>query len=397
MLVVASDVHMTDRDTGAPVTDVELAAFVREVEGLEPHDEELTLLLLGDIIDFLRSEEWGDLWDNEGAAAPWSSLGQSFSGFEDSLQDERLLRIAARVEARYPVFSESLRRLKQTRQARVLYVVGNHDYMLQLSPKLRQHVVRFLSLDQDPADEFPIEYLDPKLPVYAEHGNRYDATNWHQRQAGLWAIGDAIVLRVVNRFGARARKALHLTDKTPLGQAVHEIDNVEPDLHIPLYVAWLAQTKLVSTTDKEKLLGCWRETVREFLALGDFQEDRYGKLATAIGWLRGLYDLFDVARLLQHLERIPLEIGPNYDLRAHLINTEKDLRVFGHTHRPGVHALPETDGQRRFYVNTGTWRRVISRVNVEKGQLDFAAHRVSSFLVVRSNGEFCLLSRCQVP
>ncbi len=220
MLVVISDVHMTDRGTGSPVSDGELSGFVREIETLEPRNEKLTLLLLGDIIDFLRSEEWGTLWEKENGAAPWSSLGRGFEGFEGSVQEERLLKIAEGVERRYPEFSAALRRLKNERNASIRYLVGNHDYMLQLSPTLRRRVVEFLSLDQDAGDEFPIEHDDLKLGVFAEHGNRHDATNWHQRDAGLWAIGDAVVLRIVNEFGAMARKQLHLTDSTHLGRAV---------------------------------------------------------------------------------------------------------------------------------------------------------------------------------
>lgn len=243
----------------------------------------------------------------------------------------------------------------------------------------------------------PVEYEDVGLGVFAEHGNRYDSLNYHQRQQGCWAIGDAIVLRVVNRFGALARQELHLTEGTALGRAVHEIDNVEPNLHIPLYVSWLAQTKLTGKTDRRKLMDCWRKTVNEFLDLQEFQEERYGKFATAIRWLRTLYGLFDLDDLLKHLSKIPPEISGQDSLRAHLVKTDAELRIFGHTHISGLHPLPIADGRRRYYVNTGTWRRVISSVSIGNQSVDFAAHRVSAFLTVRAPGEFFLSSQCQVP
>lgn len=155
MLIVVSDVHMTDRAVGAPVRDWELDALVRHVESLEPRKEGLTLLLLGDIIDFLRSGEWDRLWEEENGAAPWSSLGPGFEGFQGSLQEKRLLAVAAGVERRYPAFATALKKLKNVREAQIHYVVGNHDYMLQLSPSLRARVVKFLSLDEDPTKEFP--------------------------------------------------------------------------------------------------------------------------------------------------------------------------------------------------------------------------------------------------
>jgi UDP-2,3-diacylglucosamine pyrophosphatase LpxH len=397
MLVIASDLHMTDRATGAPVSDLELAAFAREVAALEPLAEPLTLVLLGDVIDFLRSEEWGRLWDEKNGAAPWSSVGPDFRGFEGSYQATRLAAIATRVVARYPEFSRALERLKQRAGSRIVYVVGNHDFMVQLSRETRAQIVRFLSLDHDAEDPFPLEHDDPELSVFAEHGHRHDPTNWHQVRAGNWAIGDAIVLRVVNRFGDLARQRLRLADDTRLGRAVNEIDNVEPHLEIPLYVVWLARTELVSDSERDALLDCWRTCVREFLDLPDFREERYGKAAAAIRWLRELYALVDLERLLEYFKKIPDELSHNYSRQAHLTITDRIVRVFGHTHEPGVWALPEEGGRRRFYVNTGTWRRVIRRVQVEPDAVDFAGSRVGSFLIVRGPGDFELRSRCRHP
>lgn len=394
MLIIVSDLHMTDRETGAPVTDAELTNFVRTVQAIEPREEEITLLLLGDVIDFLRSEQWSLLWEEHNRAAPWSSLGSGFTGFEGSLQEECLLRVAQGVEGRYSGFATALKELKKNRKSRIIYVAGNHDFMVQLSPRLRQQVAKFLSLDDDPSILFPLDFEDKHLSVYAEHGNRYDATNWHQKEAGLWAIGDAVVLRIVNRFGALARKKLNLTDRTALGRAIHEIDNVTPQVHIPLYVEWMGRTLLSSTTDRRRLQECWRDTVRDFLDLPEFHEDRYGKSAKAIRWLRRLYALADLDQLLKHLGKMPGEIGGDYPLRAHLVNTTAQLRVFGHTHERGLHALPEVDAQRRFYANTGTWRSVISRVAVGSAKLDFAAQRVSTYLVVRSQRERSLITQC---
>src|SRR5437867_845543 len=115
MLVVISDVHMTDRETGAPVTDTELTNFIQDIKGLKPQDEELTLLFLGDIIDFLRSEQWEGLYVAQPGAAPWTSLGQGFTGFEGSVQEKCLLGVADGVKKRYPAFAKALRELKSQR------------------------------------------------------------------------------------------------------------------------------------------------------------------------------------------------------------------------------------------------------------------------------------------
>jgi len=397
MLVVVSDLHMTDRTTGGAVSAADLVEFTEQLSTLQPRNDPLTLLLLGDVVDLLRSEQWGSLWLTHSGAAPWSALGPQFSGFAGGLQEQALLAVIAGIERRYERFFEALRQLKATRATQIRYVIGNHDFMVQLSPKARVEIVRLFSLDQSAEHEFPLEYEDRGLDLYADHGHRHDALNFHRAHAGLWAIGDAIVLRVVNEFARAARKKLHLTSNTPLGRAVDEIDNVEPHFLIPLYVEWLATTRLVSAGEREELRGIWRTTVNEFLALDYFREERYGSQADVVRWIRTLYGLVDLAPMLGFLAKIPLSLTRDGHVQqGHAVKHDAAVRVFGHTHAPGVVALPEVGGKRRFYLNTGTWRTTTTRVSFGAG-LDFASQRVSSFLVVRGAGNFELIRRVRCP
>lgn len=398
MLVVVSDLHMTDRTTGSSVSDAELSSLVRELTTLEPTSEPLTLLLLGDVVDLLRSEEWDKLWKAHPGAAPWSSLGREFSGFEEGYQEAALLNVIKGIERKYGGFFAALGALKYARESQVRYVIGNHDFMLQLSQKAREKIVELFCLDHDSEQELPLEYLDKKLDVYADHGHRHDVVNWHERSMGRWALGDAIVLRVVNRFAALTREVLHLKSATPLGKAVDEIDNIEPNVHVPLYVEWLATTMLASDADRRRLKQAWRDTVNEFLALPEFQEARYKKQADVIKWVRGLYQLFDVNALLKQLSNIPVSLTRNGHIRyGHLVKTSARLRVFGHTHEPGVFPLATINGRRTFYVNTGTWRSSTARIVISPPPLDFAAQRVSTMLIVRASGEFELTRRARCP
>jgi UDP-2,3-diacylglucosamine pyrophosphatase LpxH len=390
MLVVISDVHMTDRTTGGPVTDRELVGFVEEIGKLKPGGKPLTLLLLGDMFDYLRSELWSELFEKHPGCVPWTNAKENFANFADSHQEAQLLRIQEGIEQRYQQFSKALKDLKKLGGLTIRYVFGNHDYMLQLSPPTRERVVRFLSLDENPTREFPMEYEDKKLSVYAEHGHRYDDYNWHQREAGLWAIGDAIVIRVVNRFGELAAKELNLTNKMALGRAVHEIDNIEAYAQIPLYVEWLAKSSLANKVDRDRLYACWQRTVAEFLALPEFQERKYGSLASKIGLLRKLYGVFDDKKIAKMLPGFKT----NYAQKAYLeTTTNAILRVYGHTHEPGIHPLDEVAGQRRYYANTGTWRRVVAPLDIGRGEMGFGGSRVASYLVVRGPGDFVLHTR----
>jgi UDP-2,3-diacylglucosamine pyrophosphatase LpxH len=398
MLAVVSDLHMTDRVTGSSVSDADLVALARELEGLQPRDEPLTLLLLGDIVDLLRSEQWDRLWEDHHGAAPWSAVGPDFVGFEGGIQEPPVLEIIKAIDTKYHGFFTALAALKAARPTTIQYVIGNHDFMLQLSRRAREEVVRLFHLDQPAAKPFPLEYLDETLDVYADHGHRHDDVNYHQWHQGRWALGDGIVLRVVNRFAALARKELHLTSTTDLGKAVDEIDNVDPHFDIPLYVKWLADTLLTSENEQQKLRDAWRDTVSAFLQLPDFQEKRYAAQATAIKWARTLYGLFDVNELSTHLRNIPFSLTRSGHIRqGHTVRTSAALRVFGHTHAPAVHPLPKVNGKRRCYVNTGTWRSSTARVVIEDPAVDFAAQRVSTLLVVRGPGDFELRRRSRCP
>lgn len=398
MLVVVSDLHMTDRTTGASVTDLELTDFVEELNALEPRDEPFTLLLLGDIVDLLRSEQWDTLWRTHAGAAPWSGLGREFDGFEGGLQEQTLLRIIAGIERKYAGFFAALPRLKAARQVRIRYVIGNHDFMLQLSEKARAEIVRLFALDQPAASRFPLEYLDESLDLYADHGHRHDEVNYHQWNTALWALGDGIVLRIVNEFTRAAREKVHLTSATALGKAVDEIDNVEPSYHIPLYIEWLAATKLVSTGEQQALRDVWRTTVGDFLELDYFREERYGPQARAIRWFRRLYRLTDVNDLLQHLRDVPFALTRNGHIeQGYAVKSRAALRVFGHTHAPAVAGLPKVDGKRLFYVNTGTWRTRTTKVPIDGPLLDFSSQRVSTVLIVRGPGRFELSRRTRCP
>src|SRR3954463_5292290 len=158
MHVFVSDMHMADNPAGDPVSDADLQGFLGELSRwVETGD--VTLVLLGDIIDFLRSPKWGELWHQKNSA-PWSAMAPSFANFPNSHAEKCLLEVQQGVEARYPMLSATLKNLVDTGHLTVIYVPGNHDFMLQLSQPLRHKVKGFLSLANDPAKRFDTTYRD---------------------------------------------------------------------------------------------------------------------------------------------------------------------------------------------------------------------------------------------
>jgi UDP-2,3-diacylglucosamine pyrophosphatase LpxH len=362
MLVFVSDMHMADNPAGDPVSDADLQGFLDELaQWVEAGP--VTLVLLGDIIDFLRSPKWEELWRQHNSA-PWSAMTADFSNFPGSYAESCLLEVQQGVKARYPQLSATLKALVDTGTLKIIYVPGNHDFMLQLSPSLREEVRQFLSLTNDPGRIFAPVYMDAEASVYATHGHTYDPVNYHLVPEGLWAFGDAIVLRLVNRFQSATGEALGLNPGTELGRRLADIDNVEPLSDVPIYVRWLSE-QLTVANQRRRVLAVWKQTVNEVLALPEFLDDAYNdpqitaartglKLSTQLG----------LAELVVHFSALFPDLGTDYSQAAAGLAGSLPYRfvVFGHTHDPAMIPLPvSVAGKPAYYVNTGSWRRIVSR------------------------------------
>ena len=383
MHVFISDTHMTDHPASGSVSDVELTNFAGDIEKWAEHAQ-IKLVLLGDIIDFLRSPKWKHCWEHCNHSFPWSTMNSHFTNFVDNYAETYALEIAQAVTTRYSGFSKALKKLTDSGRVKIVYVVGNHDYMLQLSPKLREAVCTFLSLSDETnvaKKAFPTIYADEGASVYATHGNSYDPTNYHRFDEGYWAFGDAVVLQLINRFAPETCAALGSAETTVIGKHTHELDNIQPASDVPVYVRWLADEFLTSPDEKRKVLEVWSRIVTELLELPVFKhgyEDpciQRDRTALEISKSTSFSEL--VAKYASYFQ------GQNYknhaeDLAATLGNKYRFI-LFGHTHHPMLVPLPfSVKGQQGYYVNTGCWRRVVSRPS-PKERGPFAAVRVNAF------------------
>jgi hypothetical protein len=201
---------------------------------------------------------------------------------------------------------------------------------------------------------------------------------------GYWAFGDGVVLRLVNRFQSEVCRALGCSPDTELGRRLADIDNVEPVADIPVYVRWLAD-RLTIANQRTQLLEAWKRIVREFLDLDDLKDVAYelddiraARLGLQLSTQLGLAEL--VARY-----REPLRKHIEIDYSKHAADIARALPyrfiVFGHTHEPDMIPLgPGAAGKPAFYVNTGSWRRVVSRPRDSAGP--FVARRMAGYFVV---------------
>jgi UDP-2,3-diacylglucosamine pyrophosphatase LpxH len=379
MLYVISDLHMNDTGMAQCVSDAELVGFASRVEA-DCKTQKVTLLLLGDILDLLRSPDWEAVW-TEQKSAPWMGIGKGFSGFSRNYSEICAVGIAKKIRQRYSGFAGILKKLVASGQLTVMYVPGNHDYMVQLSEELREVFVEFFSLSHDPKKEFQTSYEDQGAKIYAVHGNSFDPVNWHRREDGYWALGDAVVLRIVNRFAQFGCTEIGCAPHTDLAHMLHDIDNLEPLSDVPLYIAWLAERWLSSEAQRKKLRSSWNRVVKEFLEIPEFGESRgYGRVAYKS--LRAIFELSTSAglsKLLAEGARLYPRQSLNYQTSAEALakSIGKRFVIFGHTHRPTLEPLGMDKNEPTYYVNTGCWRRVVSRPRTNDGS--FLGRRLNCY------------------
>jgi UDP-2,3-diacylglucosamine pyrophosphatase LpxH len=365
MLLFVSDLHLTDDPISSTVSDSALTTFAHDLGRLSERSP-IKLVLLGDIVDLLRSSKWLECWE-EHRSAPWKAMSPGFANFVSNYPEEYALDVAHGVIDRYQGFAAVLASLVAEKKVSVTYVIGNHDYMLQLSTKLRQAVCSFLSLSpttNDWSKPFPTHYENEPASVYATHGHSYDPVNWHRSDEGYWAMGDAIVLRVVNRFIHDACKALGVAPTSLIGRTLHELDNIEPTTSVPAYIRWIVDDFLVAPDERHTVLSVWRKVVSEFLELETFKT---GYDSPAIQKAR---TGFAVSRHMTFAELAAKYASyfPDRNLKDHAnelsttLNQRFRFIVFGHTHHPALVPLSwKSNKGQAFYVNTGCWRRVVSR------------------------------------
>ncbi len=291
MLVVISDLHLTDGTSGNTVRAGAFRAFRERLRDMA-YDaswratsdgktvykplERLDVILLGDILDVIRSTEWPAVApDHESYIRPWhvedaskrtlleemvatintkilENNQDSFAVLK-SLSDGKTITLPPAADgvpasvSRDPTADERV-----SVDVRVHYMVGNHDWFYHLRGsafnRMREQVVTALGL-ANPADKpFPhdpsesealTEVMDAHR-VLARHGDVYDPFNFEETRDAS-SLGDAIVIDLLNRFPMTVEKRLRKDLPAETLNGLKEIDNVRPLTSIPIWIDGLLQ------------------------------------------------------------------------------------------------------------------------------------------------------------
>lgn len=439
MLVLISDVHLTD-DGFSKTVPAQAFRIFRErlrdmaydaswrADGTYRPIEQLDVVLLGDILDVIRSERWPSVEESAPEyVRPWSGADQPL--FQAKVREiieailERnepaleVLRSFSRPDvmtlppatadgkaARVSREPDSPARLPV--RVRVHYVAGNHDWFLHLPgaafDQIRRAVVERMGLAQPAEEPFPyrpedsaaLAELCERHRAYCRHGDCYDPFNYHgdRRQS---SIGDAIVIDLLNRFCITVQQRLgdDLPEECLAG--LRQIDHVRPLLLAPLWVDSLLRRTCTDPRLAEEVKRIWDEIADRFLAMDFVRRSSehlpaltLDKLALALKFSKGV-SLGLLGRLFAWFsDRLPAanERPAAEDALSERAFKNRRARtvVYGHTHHHEIVSLNVTPGPaglfQQVYLNTGTWRVLNQRVLLQRDPPEFMSHWAMTYV-----------------
>jgi UDP-2,3-diacylglucosamine pyrophosphatase LpxH len=435
MLVIISDIHLTDPSSGKTVKEGAFRVFRDTLRDLA-YDaswtpdkkyqpiKELHLLLLGDILDVIRSRTWLDK-----GPKPWhDSSNPEFIDrvskiTDDILQkNERSLNVLRDLDVGGDVTippaegdkpknvawepsTQGRHRVKVHRH----YMVGNHDWFYHLKgpgyDKIRATIVKALGLENAPDKPFPwepsesecIQKFSKAHRVFARHGDLYDHENFNpERGRDGSSIGDAIVVELINRFHADAADQLQDQLSDECIQGLNELDNVRPQAMAVVWLAGLLKRTCKSRHQRDSVKQIWNKTVENFLSDRFVRSEPSGtKLIWRISRWLPLETLSSALVSWPFNKLINLRgAQPNFHNaigEQPFANQTAEFFVYGHTHNYELVPLVSTEsgkeGFKQIYINSGTWRPYHELAMAKPQEHEFVSYELMTMLAFYEEGE----------
>ena len=440
MLVIISDLHLTDGTSGETIRAGAFKAFRERLRDLaydaswradgkyEPITE-LHLVLLGDILDVIRSTKWlSDAvrpWNNPQSPAFISKIRTINNAILEqnadslavlkSLDDGKTTTVPPATSDGKPatVSREPGAKERQPVKVHIHYLVGNHDWFYHLPGtaynKVRESVVGKMGLanradtpfPHDPSESAILQRIYEEHRVFARHGDMYDPFNYeHDRNAS--SLGDAIVVELLNRFPEEVRKQMGKVLPEECTNGLKEIDNVRPLLVVPVWIDGLLRRTCPDPSMAKTVKQIWDKLADDFLHLDFVRKrdavfnlfDAVDKLEWALKFSRGV-SLNNLSRLLSWIKEKAVTSESSY--YAHALtepafkNRKAKFIVYGHTHHHEVvpldSAAMEEGLVNQMYVNSGTWRRVHELARMNPNEEEFMGYHVMTYLAFFKDDE----------
>ncbi|MBX3433832.1 MAG: hypothetical protein KF847_10965 [Pirellulales bacterium] len=431
MLVIISDLHLTDGTSGSMISpgafqllrdrleDLACGASQRRDGSYRPVDR-IDLVLLGDVLDVIRSTRW-----LESRVRPWDDpASPPFTAMVARITDDTLRRNAEALGVFRAVAEQGIcvpaaladgrmaRGAAEPVPVRIHYMVGNHDWFYHLPgaayDQLRRQVAQHMGLATSPEGPFPHEPWESnellqtlrRHKVFARHGDVYDPFNFEgDRNAS--SLGDAIVVELLNRFGVEVERRLGEELPSSVLAGLREIDNIRPLLLIPVWIDGLLERSCPQPAIRKEVKKIWDALADEFL---DLSFVRARDTWSPVDIVDGLQKALKFSRRLSvgwasWVARwiCQLRGADNSSYATHALG-EQDFRnrrakhiVYGHTHHAETVPLDASYAEgyvlHQAYFNSGTWRRVYEQTQFAPREHEFIAADTLTYLAFFKDDE----------
>lgn len=353
--IFISDLHIGD---GSAKDDFEFDEELIELLNNFSVRTDVELIIVGDGLELLESKVV-----KEFGLSPFQTLVTSLDG-----------KVLLDIEKKHPKLFENLRRF--SKQHKVVYVVGNHDYYLLANEKLKGEIQDVIGC------EVVSHYYDESAGILAMHGNQFDIINKFLKDSNgvlIPSLGEYMVRYMMFYFDE------YLESLVPK-EILSDYDNVRPtldvfhwfervlevyNLGVDILELWIAAfLKMMRTVEARTWI---KKNFPYLRCLSKLFLNKWGGIAVGSLLVRGVMKVRSLRRsdyLLKTAKRLFRERTLSVDDLAGYFDGEVRLPtlnvvVFGHIHHHAFRIIP-VKGQNKFYINCGTWRPVVEKVNGKK-------------------------------
>jgi hypothetical protein len=440
MLIIISDLHLTDGTCGRSISDSLFQLFVDRLKELVMHASrrandsyrpirEVDILLMGDILDLQHSTLWLEKDGQPNPARPWTDVqAPEFIATVQNITTDILANNAeaARIlkslttgkiitlppaNRRGAPASMPLQRVPV--KVNIHYMVGNHDWFYHLPgagfDAIRRQVIEAFGLSNNPGP-FPhqareskvIEDLLSRHQVYAQHGDLYDSFNYDKEKGrDFAALGDAFAVEIINQFPVKVKEQMEADLPPGMLTSLRELVNVRPVLATPLWISSQLRHNNVSEEIQRKLKSIWDELGNQFLEQPFVRAaDKRGKL-DAVDGLKTLFRITDIVSF-KTLDNLVLMLRKKfwsdeislsqYALKEDaFLNRKAQFIVYGHTHHHEVIPLDSIPASpvptNQMYINSGTWHTYFDLAVHKPEEQKFIPYQVLTYLTFYQGDE----------
>jgi len=431
MLIIISDLHLTDGTTNENISADAFRLFAARLRDLAERASQrpdgnyqpinsITLLLLGDIFDYLHSVRWLDEKPGQpGFARPWDdpqspALSAKIDAITDGILKHNaealaiLKKISQGQAVSIPVARPVGGRIQRRRPlpVQIFYMAGNHDWYLHLPgaayEAIRQKIITAIGL-ANPPQPFPHQLSElPALQqicrahaVYAQHGDMYEPVNYDKTKGRNAAtLGDAIGIELIDRYPLEIQS--HMGASLPVGfiADLREIVNVRPALLAAVWLENLLRRYALSAEQAKEVKRIWNRLTDDFL---------HNSFVRSLDKPRALDKIDALEAVLKLTQKTPLQFisdtatfvtqllwGGDISYARHALGEPAFLDysarfiVYGHTHHHEIVPLDiyQANGQSlsRLCFNTGTWHPLHEMACRNPNEAEFISQQVMTYL-----------------